>query len=88
MTTIIQHPNGDSYLFIDNKVFVSTYHELSKSVVTVQLDLSKGLNDWEKEQIANQPSHECDNPNCYNDVPFGEYYCDSCNASFAPDTED
>lgn len=81
---IVQHPNGNSYLFIDNKVFVSAYNETTKSVITVQLDLSLPLNDWEKEQIALQPTHECNNTICYSfeEVPFGELYCSSCNAHF------
>lgn len=81
---IVQHPNGNSYLFIDNKVFVSAYNETTKSVITVQLDLSLPLNDWEKEQIAKQPGHICNNATgCYSyDVPFGELYCSSCNAHF------
>ncbi|MEI6797869.1 MAG: hypothetical protein WCO04_01475 [Pseudomonadota bacterium] len=48
---IVQHPNGNSYLFIDNRVFVSAYNETTKSVISVKLDLSLPLNDWEKEQI-------------------------------------
>lgn len=48
---IVQHPNGNSYLFIDNRVFVSAYNETTNSVITVELDLSLPLNDWEKEQI-------------------------------------
>ncbi len=48
---IVQHPNGNSYLFIDNRVFVSAYNEATNSVITVELDLSLPLNDWEKEQI-------------------------------------
>jgi hypothetical protein len=48
---IVQHPNGNSYLFIDNRVFVSAYNETTKSVISVELDLSLPLNDWEKEQI-------------------------------------
>jgi len=81
---IVQHPNGNSYLFIDNKVFVSSYNETTKTVITVQLDLSLPLNDWEKEQIAKQPNHECNNQSCYSGdvVPFGEVYCCSCNAHF------
>jgi hypothetical protein len=48
---IVQHPNGNSYLFIDNRVFVSAYNETTNSVITVELDLSLPLNNWEKEQI-------------------------------------
>lgn len=48
---IVQHSNGNSYLFIDNRVFVSAYNETTKSVISVELDLSLPLNDWEKEQI-------------------------------------
>lgn len=48
---IVQHPNGNSYLFINNRVFVSAYNETTNSVITVELDLSLPLNDWEKEQI-------------------------------------
>jgi hypothetical protein len=48
---ILQHPNGNSYLFIDNRVFVSAYNETTKSVISVELDLSLPLNNWEKEQI-------------------------------------
>ena len=80
---IVQHPNGNSYLFIDNRVFISAYNEITNSVITVELDLSLPLNDWEKEQIAKQPNHKCNNPSCYSyDVPFGELYCSSCNAHF------
>lgn len=77
---IIQNPNGNSYLFIDNKVFVSSYNETTKSVITVKLDLSSSLNDWEKKQIKKQPNHKCNNPCCdNNDVPFGVEFCLSCN---------
>lgn len=80
---IVQHPNGNSYLFIDNRVFVSSYYEKTNSVITVELDLSLPLNDWEKEQIAKQPNHDCNSPSCHTyDVPFGELYCSSCNAHF------
>lgn len=80
---IVQHPNGNSYLFIDNRVFVSAYNETTKSVITIQLDLSLDLTDWEKEQITKQPNHQCSNPSCYSyDVPFGEIFCSSCNAHF------
>ena len=80
---IVQHPNGNSYLFIDNRVFVSAYNETTNSVITVELDLSLPLNEWEKEQIAKQPTHQCNNEDCYTyDVPFSEVYCNSCNAHF------
>ena len=47
------------------------------------LILCDSENNWEKEQIAKQPSHECNNASCYTyDVPFGELYCSSCNAYF------
>lgn len=48
---VVQHPNGNSYLFINDRVFASTYNEVTSSVITVELDLSLPLNDWEKEQI-------------------------------------
>lgn len=49
-----QHPNGSSYLFIDNRVFVSKYNETSKQVVTNELNLKQdSLTDWEIEQITN-----------------------------------
>ena len=48
---IVQHTNGNSYLFINNRVFVSTYNETTNTVLTVELDLSLPLTDWEKEQI-------------------------------------
>jgi hypothetical protein len=48
---IIQHPNGNSYLFINNRVFVSAFNETTSSVITVELDLSLPLTEWEKEQI-------------------------------------
>ena len=80
---IVQHPNGNSYLFIDNRVFVSAYNEITRTVITVELDLSLDLSDWEKEQIAKQPNHQCGNSGCYSyDVPFGEKFCDSCNSHF------
>lgn len=82
---IIQHPNGNSYLFVDNKVFVSAYNPQTNSVITVQLDLSLPLNNWEKQQKQNRPTHNCENVNsCYSqeNVPFGEIYCSSCNAQF------
>ena len=80
---IVQHPNGNSYLFIDNRVFVSAHNETTNSVITVELNLSLPLNDWEKEQIAKQPAHNCGNASCYDgNVPFGEIYCSSCNAHF------
>jgi hypothetical protein len=47
---IVQHPNGNSYLFINNRVFVSAYNEASNSVITVELALNN-LNAWEKEQV-------------------------------------
>lgn len=80
---IVQHPNGNSYLFIDNRVFVSAYNETTNSVITVELDIHNDLNDWEKEQIFKQPNHECTNVinGCYSGetVTFGETYCTSCN---------
>lgn len=50
---IVQNPNGSSYLFIDNRVFVSAYNETTNTVITVELNLSlsNNLTDWEKEQI-------------------------------------
>ena len=51
---IVQNPNGSSYLFIDNRVFVSAYNETTQAVTTVELDLSSSLTDWEKEQIKLQ----------------------------------
>ena len=80
---IVQHPNGNSYLFIDNRIFVSSYNEAANAVITVELNIHGDLNDWEKEQIANQPSHLCANVEkdmCYSQeqVKFGELYCSSC----------
>lgn len=49
---VVQHSNGNSYLFIDNRVFVSAYNETTKSVITVELDLTLPLTDWEQEQVA------------------------------------
>lgn len=48
---IVQHSNGSSYLFINNRVFVSRYSKIKNSVVSTELDLSLPLNNWEKEQI-------------------------------------
>lgn len=83
---IVQHSNGNSYLFIDNRVFVSAYNETTNSVITVELDLTLPLNDWEKKQIANQPNHECANAinGCYSGetVVFGEIYCNACNSHY------
>ena len=47
---VVQHPNGNSYLFINNRVFVSAYNETTNSVITVELTLTN-LNDWEKKQV-------------------------------------
>jgi len=81
---IVQHPNGNSYIFVSNRVFVSSYSEDIKSLITIELDLSLPLNDWEKEQISLQPMHECETPFCYTGkiVPFGEVICSSCNESY------
>jgi len=83
---IVQHTNGNSYLFIDNRIFVSAYNETTKSVITVELNINGELNDWEKEQISKQPNHECINVinGCYagETVSFGELYCSSCNIHF------
>lgn len=79
---VVQHPNGNSYLFIDNRVFVSTYNKTTNSVITTELDLSLPLNEWEKEQISKQPKHDCLNISngCYSteQVSFGKTYCTAC----------
>ena len=81
---IVQHPNGNSYIFVSNRVFVSSYSENIKSLITIELNLSLPLTEWEKEQISLQPMHECENPFCYTGriVPFGELICSSCNESY------
>jgi hypothetical protein len=49
---IEQHSNGNSYLFIDNRVFVSQYDETIKQVITKELNLRHdSLTDWEIEKI-------------------------------------
>ena len=50
---IEQHPNGSSYLFIDNRVFVSQYDETVKQVITKELNLRHdSLSTWEIEKIT------------------------------------
>lgn len=49
-----QHPNGSSYLFIGNRVFVSKYDETTKQVMTNELNLRHdSLTDWEIAEITN-----------------------------------
>jgi len=84
---IVQHPNGNSYLFINNRMFVSAYNETTKSVITVELNIHGELNDWEKEQLVQLPTHLCNNVyngNCCSqeELIFGEKYCSSCNAYY------
>jgi len=62
---VVQHPNGNSYLFINNRVFVSAYNETTNSVITVELTLTN-LNDWEKKQVLKHIG---------NIIPDGFKYC-------------
>jgi hypothetical protein len=81
---IVQHPNGNSYIFVSNRVFVSSYSEDIKSLITIELDLSLPLTEWERYQMSDQPKHECETPYCYSGavVPFGEVICASCNEHY------
>ena len=50
---IVQHQNGNSYLFVDDRVFVSSCNVITGCVTTCELDLSSpiALSKWELEQI-------------------------------------